>query len=105
VSPSVLLVDLKASLNKCSVTYLVKRQGKHLAILDTPDNVFLLHIPLLLCLMIQHKTEESHDGSVHYKTKLFAHKKWNQQPLLLVINEFRLLRSKGVASEESNPIS
>ena len=26
------------------------------------------------------------------------------QPLLRVINEFRLLRSKGVASEESNPI-
>jgi hypothetical protein len=103
VSPSILLVDLKASLNKCSVTNLVERQGKHLAILDTPDNVFLLHI--LLRLMIQHKTEESHDGSVHYKTKLFAHKKWNQQPLLLVINEFRLLRSKGVASEESNLIS
>jgi hypothetical protein len=104
VSPSILLVDLKASLYECSVTNLVERQGKHLAILDTPDNVFLLH-NILLCLMIQHKTEESHDGSVHYKTKLFAHKKWNQQPLLLVINEFRLLRSKGVASEESNPIS
>ena len=27
------------------------------------------------------------------------------QPLLRVINEFRLLRSKGVASEESNLIS
>ena len=53
--------------------------------------------------MIQHKTEESHDGSD--KTNLIAHKKWNQQPPLLVINEFRLLRSKGVASEESNLIS